>query len=177
MTLAEITLSLALATVVIFIALRAFSQAQENSRMQQTAAEVGQVHTAIESTYATIGNFAGLNETSIATAMPASLVSADQTKIFNPYQGQVHVAPDQITSTGGAYDSYDIAIDGLTQDACMRLATIDIGRSLASASAGAGKATLPLGKPDPSATVPMKPDAARSVCKGGSSYFVAYLIH
>ena len=48
-TLVELTLVLALAAIVVFVAVRAYSNAQENSRVQQAASTVGQIRSVVES--------------------------------------------------------------------------------------------------------------------------------
>ena len=46
-TLVELTLTLALAAIVIFVGIRAYAGARENSRMHQLVEEIGRVRAAV----------------------------------------------------------------------------------------------------------------------------------
>jgi type II secretory pathway pseudopilin PulG len=171
-TLVEITLVLALAVIVVFVALRAFSQAQENSRVQQTASEIGQVRGAVESIYANQPDFSGLDAAAIIPSLPASQVTA--TTITDPFQGQVFVEPDKNVN---ANDSYDIIVGGLTNDACERLAVMDMGKSMVGVTAAPGDAAATTLVKGAGLTMPVTPTIATAtgVCdNSASTYYVAF---
>ncbi|MCC0004644.1 MAG: hypothetical protein H6872_05700 [Methylobacteriaceae bacterium] len=96
----ELTLVLALAAIVVIVGMRAYSDARENSRIQQLITEIGQVRAAVASRYEMGGSFENLNASVIATSMPKSLVTSDGSAIIDPYGGQVAVEAAPASSSG-----------------------------------------------------------------------------
>ena len=90
-TLVELTLGLALAALVIFGAVRAYSMAQENNRTHQLVQEIGQVRAAVASKYEIGANYASLTSANIVPQMPVSLLDSSRSKIMDPFGGEVVV--------------------------------------------------------------------------------------
>ncbi|HPG04070.1 MAG: hypothetical protein KDJ40_10415 [Hyphomicrobiales bacterium] len=101
-TLVELTLGLALAALVIFGAVRAYSMAQENNRTHQLVQEIGQVRAAVASKYEIGANYASLTSANIVPQMPVSLLDSSRSKIMDPFGGEVVVetAPTDSGSSG-----------------------------------------------------------------------------
>jgi hypothetical protein len=100
-TLVELTLGLALAALVIFGAVRAYSMAQENNRTHQLVQEIGQVRAAVASKYEIGANYASLTSANIVPQMPVSLLDSSRSKIMDPFGGEVVVetAPTDSSSS------------------------------------------------------------------------------
>lgn len=136
-TLVELTLVLALAAIVVFVAVRAYSNAQENSRVQQAASAVGQVRSVVESlaqgqaSYANVASYSA-----VKASLPASFDNG--TSLTQPF-GTIALAPN--ASTGS---DYTVTLNGLPADACQRLAVMDMGRSVTAVSINGADATLPV---------------------------------
>lgn len=138
-TLVELTLVLALAAIVVFVAVRAYSNAQENSRVQQTASAVGQVRSVVESLAQGQANYAFLGTDAagtLAPSLPASMssTSGNTTTLSQPF-GALTVAQNG--------NEYTISAAALPADACQRLAVMDMGRSVTAVKAGTTELTLP----------------------------------
>lgn len=164
-TLIEITLVLALAAIVAFVGLRAYSQAQANSKVQQAIQAVGQLRAAVESVYQGQPNYTALSaaapnaDPGVLKALPLSLTNATPgtaaTNIVGPYRGNILVASNAITSAG---DSYSVLVPNIPDDACVRIASSDFGRNTFSVSV-AGAALV----------LPVTSAAASAACVGGAA--------
>jgi len=139
-TLVELTLVLALAAIVVFVAVRAYSNAQENSRVQQAASAVGQVRSVIESlaqgqaNYGFLGTSVATNAATLSSSLPVSFTNAAG-GLVQPF-GALEVAGQ----ASGA--DYTITLKGLPADACQRLAVMDMGRSVTGVMAGSAAAAV-----------------------------------
>jgi len=101
-TLVELTLGLALAALVIFGAVRAYSIAQENNRTHQLVQEIGQVRAAVASKYEIGANYATLTSASIVAQMPISLLDSTGAKIMDPFGGEMVVETAPTSSSSGS---------------------------------------------------------------------------
>ena len=130
-TLVELTLVLALAAIVVFVVVRAYSTAQENSRVQQAASTVGQIRSVVESlaqgqaSYAFLGADTAAATGAISASLPSSFVSGGN--LVQPF-GTIDIA-----QTGS---DYTVTLNSLPADACQRLAVMDMGRSVSAVKAG-----------------------------------------
>lgn len=121
-TLVEMTLGLALAAIVVFMVLRAYYMAQENQRVHATNQQLGQMFSAVNSVFPLSTNYSTLSNSMIAKAMPPSLVGNDQqgfTPISNPFRGMAYTFGGAVNNDAG---TFAIGMDGLTVDACTRIA-------------------------------------------------------
>ena len=127
-TLVELTLVLALAAIVVFVAVRAYSNAQENSRVQQTASAIGQVRSVVESLAQGQANYANVaTYDAVKASLPQSFDNGSN--LTQPF-GALTIA----SAASGA--EYTIAAEKLPADACQRLAIMDMGRSVVGVKAG-----------------------------------------
>jgi len=127
-SLVELTLTLSLAAIVVFNAIRAYSAARENSLIVQTSAEIAQARSLVETFYAARGDYQGVSASLLTLHMPVQFINADGS-IGNPFRGLLGVLPD--TSGSAAADSFTIAVTNIPRAACIRLAGMEQGRSLA----------------------------------------------
>jgi len=80
LTLVEMTLSLALAAIVVMVAARAYGSAQAARRVHTDSNTLMLVKSAIDSRYSMGGDLVGLDVEKIQTSLPKSLIVTD----FNP---------------------------------------------------------------------------------------------
>jgi prepilin-type N-terminal cleavage/methylation domain-containing protein len=157
-TLVEVLLVLAVATAIIVIGLKIYSSVQENSKITQTATDVGQIRGAVESLYQGQGNFASVTGANIQMALPPSMWVSPN--LVSAFQGVFDVAPATISIAG---DSYSVVATNLDQTACLRLATTDLGRSLFGVSIDKSNGTA---FTNTGFTVPVSPANAATLCTG-----------
>ena len=122
----RVTLVLALAAIVVFVALRAYSQARENELVHAAAMQIGQVRAAIAPYYEQ-NNFAAVATDVISKSMPSSMVEemGGLSSIRNPFGGAVGMG-----ATSGPPSSFEITLSGLPPSACSKLGLMDFGNSV-----------------------------------------------
>lgn len=121
-TLVELTLALALAAIVIFVAVRVYANGQENERVQALSQELATVKSVIDSRWGTVGDYSQVSADAIAPSLPPTMAQPSSagyapTPISNPFRGGVY-------SYGMSTTSYTIEADLISKGACPRLVNL-----------------------------------------------------
>ena len=104
-----------------------YSKAMSKYRVNKTLDQISMLVMNIRSLFASSVNYKGLG---IGTAIQMGIIPGDmrigdsETEIINAYQGRVFLEPG---NSGGANRSFIVQYTGLTQEACVSIATADWG--------------------------------------------------
>jgi len=120
-TLVELSLVLAVAAITVFVALRAYSQASENEKIEVLTSEISMIQGAVVSLASNFGNYAGFDGNALVHSIPDNFFNG--TYFSQPF-GNMWEFADTMFFPG---DRYDISVNSLTQDACIRLGAMDMG--------------------------------------------------
>lgn len=125
-TLVELTMALAIAAFVVFVAIRAYSTTQENQRIHETVQLINSTHGAVESIYAERHDFSELHNGMIRKSLAKSYTEDESQELLrNPFRGRLEVGGDTVADFG---DSYYISISGLTSGQCQSMLSKDFGK-------------------------------------------------
>ncbi|AOG02927.1 type 4 pilus major pilin [Bosea sp. RAC05] len=156
LTLIEAAAVLGLLAIVVAGALLLFQSASTNSRVADAASQLANVQQTVRSTYAGQAGFSGLTNTTIASSLPSKMNVAGG-GLRHAFNGSITVAP---TNTGGGADSgFYITFAGVPAEACIKLATMDMGRAIVGLNFGTSPST--------DTPPPIAPSTAQASC--GSS--------
>lgn len=148
LTLIEAAMVLAILALVIAGVMIFYQNASNNQKLTQAQQQIIAVQQAVNQMYAGQSSKTGLDEADIIESLPSSQISG--TTIKNPYNGTISVAA---VSTG-----FTIASTNVPEDACQRLATVDMGRQTQALNIGGNANT----------SLPVAPGTARTQCAGGN---------
>ena len=123
--LVELALALAIAAIIGLVIFRAYTEARDNQRIEETIGHIKMVNSTVEGIYASRANYNDLRDLSLASHMPKSMIDEQTGEIKNVYSGRFEVDEVSLNSTS---DAYRVTIYNIPEKACQRLATSDFGR-------------------------------------------------
>ena len=133
LSLIETSMVLALSAIVVPGVMYYYQAASDNNKTQSTVSEVMSIVSAVNGLYVGTSGYNGLNKTVImnTSAIPENYKDKKGTKITHPFGGEI-----EIGATAGN-TKYYIVLKDVPQGACVNLASMNFGTSLAGAGVGA----------------------------------------
>lgn len=185
LSLIESAMVLALAATVTAGVMFYYQSAADSNKTQSAISEVMSATSAINGLYIGQSGYNGLSANVLinSSAIPDNYKDKANSKIRNPFGGELQVGTATTTGNGSAAFGYYIHLDGLPKSACISLATLNLGTS----AAGYG---IDLSDPGSITTIgtavgsnaaqkePITPSVAASTngCKDGNSNKVTYFM-
>lgn len=126
LTLIEAAMVLVILALVIGGVMLYYSQASSGRQTSEAAGQIAAVQQAVRAMYAGQADYTGLNNTVIASSLPNKM-------LFNgPNSGELRHAFNSAVVVGQAAtpNQFTISFAGIPVEACMKLATQDLGRGV-----------------------------------------------
>ena len=172
LSLIEASMVLALSAIVVSGVMYYYQAASDNNKTQSTVSEVMSIISAVNGLYVGTSGYKGLNEAVImnTSAIPENYKNG--TKITHPFGGEIKIGATNVDT------KYYIVLKDVPQGACVNLASMNFGTSLAGAGVGndvetaAKQGTTTGGKLQAKALTPA--DAARACQQGPNN--IAFLL-
>lgn len=177
LSLIEASMVLALSAIVVSGVMYYYQSASDNNKTQNTVSEIMSIVSAVNGLYAGQQNYNGLDEQVLynTSAVPENYKNSSTGGITHPFGDDVKIGPVGNNGDNGYY----IFLGKIPKAACVNLATMNFGTSMAGVGVGVStgqleKATSPTtlssGTNVRSATVysgAFTPSQASSVCNSG----------
>ncbi len=128
-----------------------YSKAMNKYKINKTTDQVSMLVANIRTLFSSQGDYTGLNtEQAIKFGVvPEDMIQDDKTTLKNAFNGNVIIAAAKARKDVNASDAFVVAYDGLSDEACVTIATGDWGSGQASGligiAAGAGTTTTTIG--------------------------------
>lgn len=171
LTLIEAAMVLAILAVVLGGVMLYYSQANQSRQTSEAAGQIAAVQTAVRSVYAGQANFNGLSDAQLSQSLPAKMVNVSDNSLHHSFGGQLYVAPAD--AGGGAASGFVVTMAGVPQQACIKLASQDMGRSTTgigiSASNASSASVISAGSTVGTDVPPLSPTTAQSKCSGSAN--------
>lgn len=163
LTLIEAAMVLVILALVIGGVMLYYNSASTGRQTSEAAGQLAAVQQAVRSMYAGQADYTGLSNNVIAQSLPNKMLfgGAASGQLRHAFNNTVTVAP------AGTGNQFTITFDGIPVEACMKLATQDMGRGITSlAIGGGGAANAP----------PYTPAAAQTACGNAGSQSMTWTI-
>ncbi|EMC1809582.1 pilus assembly protein [Escherichia coli] len=133
LSLIEASMVLALSAIVVSGVMYYYQAASDNNKTQSTVSEVMSIISAVNGLYVGTSGYNGLNKTVImnTSAIPENYKDKKGTKITHPFGGEIEIG------AAAGDTKYYIVLKDVPQGACVNLASMNFGTSLAGAGVGA----------------------------------------
>ena len=133
LSLIEASMVLALSAIVVSGVMYYYQAASDNNKTQSTVSEVMSIISAVNGLYVGTSGYNGLNKTVImnTSAIPENYKDKKGTKITHPFGGEIEIG------AAAGNTKYYIVLKDVPQGACVNLASMNFGTSLAGAGVGA----------------------------------------
>ncbi len=169
LSLIEASMVLALSAIVVSGVMYYYQAASDNNKTQSTVSEVMSIVSAVNGLYVGTSGYAGLTKDVImnTSAIPENYKSG--TDIIHPFGGKIDIgATDDNTK-------YYIILNDVPQGACVNLASMNFGTSLAGADVGQG--VLQTAKKGQLKSVnALTPEKASKLCTSKTTNKIAFLL-
>ncbi|EAB6805299.1 pilus assembly protein [Escherichia coli] len=131
LSLIEASMVLALSAIVVSGVMYYYQAASDNNKTQSTVSEVMSIVSAVNGLYVGTSNYEGLTNNVImnTSAIPANY--KDGQNITHPFGGKINIGASQNDKT-----KYYILLEDVPRGACVNLASMNFGTSLAGAGVG-----------------------------------------
>ncbi|EGD9096706.1 pilus assembly protein [Escherichia coli] len=171
LSLIEASMVLALSAIVVSGVMYYYQAASDNNKTQSTVSEVMSIISAVNGLYVGTSGYTGLTEKVIMNTSAIPENYKDGNKIIHPFGGEINIK----AAKGDA--KYYIVLKDVPQGACVNLASMNFGTSLAGAGVGseaeqAAQQGTATGKLQNKA---LTPAAAAQQCKPGNNS-IAFLL-
>ncbi|EFL6450706.1 pilus assembly protein [Escherichia coli] len=132
LSLIEASMVLALSAIVVSGVMYYYQAASDNNKTQSTVSEVMSIISAVNGLYVGTSGYKGLNEAVImnTSAIPENYKDKNGTKITHPFGGEIKIGETNVDT------KYYIVLKDVPQGACVNLASMNFGTSLAGAGVG-----------------------------------------
>ena len=133
LSLIEASMVLALSAIVVSGVMYYYQSASDNNKTQNTVSELMSIVSAVNGLYAGQQNYNGLNEAVLynTSAVPENYKGANN-KITHPFGDAVNIGP--VGDSGD--DGYYVLLTQIPKAACVNLATMNFGTSMAGVGVG-----------------------------------------
>ncbi|EOJ4667196.1 type 4 pilus major pilin [Escherichia coli] len=130
LSLIEASMVLALSAIVVSGVMYYYQAASDNNKTQSTVSEVMSIISAVNGLYVGTSGYKGLNEAVImnTSAIPENYKNG--TQITHPFGGEIKIGETKVDT------KYYIVLKDVPQGACVNLASMNFGTSLAGAGVG-----------------------------------------
>jgi len=126
MSLLELLLVLAIAALVVAGVMLFFANASASQRTNDAISEVGQIVEVVHSLYGGTTSYSGLSTSVVAASKQLPNKWSDQSStVVDPFSGTVTITPE--SASGGSNNAFTVEFDGLPDQACAKMATMDFG--------------------------------------------------
>ncbi|WP_309533208.1 type 4 pilus major pilin, partial [Escherichia coli] len=176
LSLIEASMVLALSAIVVSGVMYYYQAASDNNKTQSTVSEVMSIVSAVNGLYVGTSNYAKLTKDVImnTSAIPENYKDSKNKNIMHPFGGTIDLGATQDNS------KYFIILNEVPQGACVNLASMNLGTSLAGVGVGVDVAKATSGNVSGTGTGSLKnkaltPAEASSAC-GKSSNQIAFLL-
>lgn len=144
LSLIEASMVLALSAIVVSGVMYYYQSASDNNKTQNTVSELMSIVSAINGLYAGQQNYSGLTETVLynTSAVPENYKDTTNNGITHPFGDSINIGPVNNGDSG-----YYVLLNNIPKAACINLATMNFGTSMAGVGVNANKANLPTSKP------------------------------
>lgn len=150
LSLIEASMVLALSAIVVSGVMYYYQSASDNNKTQNTVSELMSIVSAINGLYAGQQNYSGLTEKVLynTSAVPENYKDTQSNGITHPFGDSIYIGS---VDNGGYY----VLLNNIPKAACINLATMNFGTSMAGVGVVANKNNLknptlvPLGPTDP----------------------------
>ncbi|AMB56976.1 pilus assembly protein (plasmid) [Escherichia coli] len=162
---------LALSAIVVSGVMYYYQAASDNNKTQSTVSEVMSIISAVNGLYVGTSGYTGLTEAVIMNTSAIPENYKDGKKIIHPFGGEIKIGATNVDT------KYYIVLKDVPQGACVNLASMNFGTSLAGAGVGndvetAAKQGTATGKLQAKALTPAE---AATHCKPGTNN-IAFLL-
>ncbi|CAK8742726.1 Major structural subunit of bundle-forming pilus [Sodalis praecaptivus] len=140
LSLIEAAMVLALSAVVVAGVMAYYQSASTNEKTERTISETMSILSAVNSTYSSAPNFAGINSEIIAKtgALPSSYISRNSSGkisgITTPNGARIDIAPGKLSDSSS--NEYFTISFGVPKSMCPTMVRLDLGSSLAEMGIG-----------------------------------------
>ena len=163
LTLIEAAMVLPILALVVAGVMLFYQNATTSQKISQAAGQISTIQQAVRSMYAGQSTYAGLENANIIQALPRSmLVGTDGLR--NAFNGTIVVEPASNGSQSNA--AFDITFGGIPSEACVRLATVDLGRSAIGIQINTASMISP----------PVAPATAQTSCGTGNNSSITWTL-
>ena len=163
-TLLEVAMGLAIGAIILAGTMLYFQNASTNSKTNQAISDLANVQQAVRTLYGGQADYTGLDNSIIydSKAVPQRMKGATADTLYHAFNGAITVAED----TGSAA-LFDVQFDNLPDEACQRLAVMDLGTGMQSVGVANDGATFV--NPAAGTGHPMLPAEANAECKDNAN--------
>lgn len=149
LSLIEASMVLALSAIVVSGVMYYYQSASDNNKTQNTVSELMSIVSAVNGLYAGQQNYNGLTEEVLynTSAVPENYKNSSNKGITHPFGDDITVGP---RGTNGE-DGYYVLLNQIPKAACINLATMNFGTSMA--GVGVGVDINKLGAATPATTI------------------------
>ncbi|HBA9837645.1 TPA: pilus assembly protein [Escherichia coli] len=140
LSLIEASMVLALSAIVVSGVMYYYQSASDNNKTQNTVSELMSIVSAVNGLYAGQQNYNGLSEEVLynTSAVPENYKNSSNKGITHPFGDNIDVGP---RGTNGA-NGYYVLLNKIPKAACINLATMNFGTSMAGVGVGVTSNTL-----------------------------------
>jgi major structural subunit of bundle-forming pilus len=143
LTLIEAAMVLAIAALVVAGVMLFFQNANNAQKTNDAMGELAAIQQVVRSLYSGQPDYTGLNAALLANSkqLPNKMivgVPPAATGLQDPFNATITVTP---VAVGGVNSQFSVEFDGLSIDACSKMATVDLGTSLVSIAVNGQAAT------------------------------------
>lgn len=140
LSLIEASMVLALSAIVVSGVMYYYQSASDNNKTQNTVSELMSIVSAVNGLYAGQQNYDGLNEQVLynTSAVPENYKNSSTQGITHPFGDDIIVGP---RGTDGG-DGYYVLLKEIPKAACINLATMNFGTSMAGVGVGVDESML-----------------------------------
>lgn len=164
LTLIEAAMVLTILALVVAGVMLFYQNATTSQKISQAASQISSVQQAVRSMYAGQSSYAGLANENIIQALPRSMQVGATDGLRNAFNGNITVAP--ANSGGASAAAFAITFSGLPVEACVRLATVDLGRSAIGININSSGNQSP----------PVAPGTAQDDCGAGNTSSITWTL-
>ncbi|EKS1206799.1 pilus assembly protein [Escherichia coli] len=177
LSLIEASMVLALSAIVVSGVMYYYQAASDNNKTQSTVSEVMSIVSAINGLYVGTSNYANLTNAVImnTSAIPENYKDSKNQNIMHPFGGKIELGATNDKS------KYYIILNEVPQGACVNLASMNLGTSLAGVGVGVNATTAASGSVNSTGgsgnlkNKALTPAEASSACKNNSNQ-IAFLL-
>lgn len=140
LSLIEASMVLALSAIVVSGVMYYYQSASDNNKTQNTVSELMSIVSAVNGLYAGQQNYNGLSKEVLynTSAVPENYKNSSNRGITHPFGDNIDVGP---RGTNGA-NGYYVLLNKIPKAACINLATMNFGTSMAGVGVGVTSQTL-----------------------------------
>ncbi|HGG1860757.1 TPA: type 4 pilus major pilin [Escherichia coli] len=178
LSLIEASMVLALSAIVVSGVMYYYQAASDNNKTQSTVSEVMSIVSAVNGLYVGTSNYAQLTKDVImnTSAIPENYKDSKSKNIMHPFGGTIDLGATTDNS------KYYIILNEVPQGACVNLASMNLGTSLAGVGVGVDAATAANGRVNQNGSgagsltnKALTPAQASSACKDNTNK-IAFLL-